>query len=177
MGWVSALTVGRWKRWYAELGLAALEERKRGVPRTQVPPRVRGRVIALTRMPPPMEAGLSHLVGRCLAAYLRQSEGVGVLALYRPRVVGEEPSAAPLGHVQDLQGSGFRGEGGRCRRAVTGPAQWCRGPLGGRGDAGPGSGSHPARPAGHVRRDGEAHRRLRSPRHPEPLRRLERRHV
>ncbi|MDT0343193.1 IS630 family transposase [Streptomyces litchfieldiae] len=87
---VSAPTVDRWKRRYAELGLAGLEEHKRGAPRVQVPPRVRGRVIALTRMSPPMETGLSHWSTRSLAAYLKRSEGISVSWHYIARVWREE---------------------------------------------------------------------------------------
>jgi len=57
---VAPLTVDRCKTRYAERGLAGLEEKLRGGPRTQVPPRVRAREIALTRMSPPTESGLSH---------------------------------------------------------------------------------------------------------------------
>lgn len=46
---VAPLTVDRCKARYAERGLAGLEERRRGGPRTQVPPQVRARVIAFRR--------------------------------------------------------------------------------------------------------------------------------
>ncbi|WP_432984790.1 helix-turn-helix domain-containing protein [Streptomyces sp. CA-135486] len=81
---VAPLTVDRCKARYAERGLAGLEEKRRGGPRTQVPPRVRARVIALTRMSPPAESGPVALVD---AAAGRPSEAagghLGVLALHR----------------------------------------------------------------------------------------------
>src|ERR1700749_1810083 len=57
---VSLPTVDRWKTRYAEQGLAGLVGRVPGSPREQVPPQVRARVIALTRMSPPASSGLSH---------------------------------------------------------------------------------------------------------------------
>ncbi|WP_129306238.1 helix-turn-helix domain-containing protein [Streptomyces sp. L2] len=69
---VAPLTVDRCKARYAERGLAGLEEKRRGGPRTQVPPQVRARVIALTRMSPPADSGLSHWSTRTLADHLRR---------------------------------------------------------------------------------------------------------
>jgi hypothetical protein len=45
---------------YAEHGLGGLVEKKRGGGKDQVPPQTRGQVIAVTRMTPPPESGLSH---------------------------------------------------------------------------------------------------------------------
>ncbi|WP_411147080.1 helix-turn-helix domain-containing protein, partial [Streptomyces sp. x-80] len=64
---VSLATVDRWKRRYAEHGLAGLEGEGPGGGREQVPARVRARVIALTRMTPPDGTGLSHWSTRELA--------------------------------------------------------------------------------------------------------------
>jgi hypothetical protein len=71
-------------------GLAGLEEKRRGGPRTQVPPRVRARVIALTRMSPPVESGLSHWSTRTLADHLKRREGVSVSWHYIARIRREE---------------------------------------------------------------------------------------
>ncbi|MEU1276085.1 helix-turn-helix domain-containing protein [Streptomyces sp. NPDC005799] len=51
---LAPLTVDRCKSRYAERGVAGLEDKRRGGPRTQVPPWTRVRVIALTRMSPPL---------------------------------------------------------------------------------------------------------------------------
>ncbi|MGW0551533.1 helix-turn-helix domain-containing protein [Streptomyces altiplanensis] len=61
---VTLPTVDRWKRRYAEQGLAGLEGDRPGRAREQVPARVRARVIALTRMTPPAGTGLSHWSAR-----------------------------------------------------------------------------------------------------------------
>jgi transposase len=75
---VSLPTVDRWVDRYAKLGLAGLEEHKRGAPREQVPARVRARILALTRITPPAETGLSHWSSREMAAYITRVEKVSV---------------------------------------------------------------------------------------------------
>jgi len=75
---VSLPTVDRWVDRYAEHGLAGLEERKRGAGREQVPAWVAARILALTRMSPPAETGLSHWSSRAMAAYLKRAEGITV---------------------------------------------------------------------------------------------------
>ncbi|WP_406419468.1 helix-turn-helix domain-containing protein [Streptomyces sp. NBC_01614] len=75
---------------YAERGMAGLEEQRRGGPRTQVPQQVRARVIALTRMSPPAESGLSHWSTRTLADHLKRREGVSVSCHYIARIWREE---------------------------------------------------------------------------------------
>ncbi|MFJ2723019.1 helix-turn-helix domain-containing protein [Streptomyces sp. NPDC087437] len=75
---VAPLTVDRCKSRYAERGVAGLEDKRRGDPRTQVPPRVRARVIALTRMSPSADSGLSHWSTRTLADHLKRHEGISV---------------------------------------------------------------------------------------------------
>jgi transposase len=75
---VSLPTVDRWVARYAADGLAGLEDGSHAAPREQVPGWVRGRVLALTRMTPPVETGLSHWSSREMAAYLKRSEGVSV---------------------------------------------------------------------------------------------------
>jgi Transposase and inactivated derivatives len=87
---VAPLTVDRCKARYAERGLAGLEEKRRGGPRTQVPPQVRARVIALTRMSPPAESGLSHWSTRTLADHLKRREGISVSWHYVARIWREE---------------------------------------------------------------------------------------
>ncbi|MBA2944533.1 IS630 family transposase [Streptomyces sp. PSKA28] len=87
---VSLPTVDRWKRRYAEHGLAGLEGDRPGGAREQVPARVRARVIALTRMTPPEGTGLSHWSTRELAKYLKRTEGVTVSWHYIARIWREE---------------------------------------------------------------------------------------
>jgi transposase len=83
-------TVDRCKARYAQRGITGLENKRPGAPRVQVPPRVRARVIALTRMLPPPETGLSHWSTRTLAAFLKRREGVSVSWHYVARVWREE---------------------------------------------------------------------------------------
>jgi transposase len=83
---VSLPTVDRWVDRYAVAGLAGLDERKRGGPREQVPARVPARILALTRMTPPAETGLSHWSSREMAAYLKRTEGVSVSWHYVARL-------------------------------------------------------------------------------------------
>ncbi|MFJ7062723.1 IS630 family transposase [Streptomyces microflavus] len=87
---VSLPTVDRWKRRYAEVGLAGLEGDRPGGAREQVPARVRARVIALTRMTPPDGTGLSHWSTRELAKYLKRTEGISVSWHYIARIWREE---------------------------------------------------------------------------------------
>lgn len=87
---VSLPTVDRWKARYAEHGLAGLENLRPGAPREQIPAWVRARVIALTRMSPPSDSGLSHWSTRELASYLKRSQGVTVSWHYIARVWREE---------------------------------------------------------------------------------------
>jgi hypothetical protein len=71
-------------------GLAGLEEKRRGGPRTQVPPQVRARVIALTRMSPSADSGLSHWSTRTLADHLKRRESISVSWHYIARIWREE---------------------------------------------------------------------------------------
>jgi transposase len=75
---VSLPTVDRWLDRYRRLGLAGLEEHKRGGGREQVPATVRARILALSRVTPPTETGLSHWSSRELAGYVSRIEGVSV---------------------------------------------------------------------------------------------------
>ncbi|RZB19866.1 hypothetical protein StrepF001_01215 [Streptomyces sp. F001] len=56
----------------------------------QVPVRVRARVIALTRMTPPVGTGLSHWSTRELAKYLERTENITVSWHYIARIWREE---------------------------------------------------------------------------------------
>ena len=87
---VSLPTVDRWKARYFEFGLAGLEGRLPGAPREQVSVRARSRVIALTRMSPPPDSGLSHWSSRTLSTYLKRREGISVSWNYVARIWREE---------------------------------------------------------------------------------------
>ena len=83
---VSLPTVDRWVDRYERDGLAGLEEYKRGGPREQVPARVAARILALTRMSPPVETGLSHWSSREMVSYLKRAEGISVSWHYVARL-------------------------------------------------------------------------------------------
>ena len=83
---VSLPTVDRWVDRFAELGLAGLEEHKRGGGHEQVPARVRDRILELTLAGPPPETGLSHLSSREMALYIGRTEGVKVSFGYVTRL-------------------------------------------------------------------------------------------
>jgi transposase len=71
-------TVYKWVDRYEQGGLAALEDYKpTGRPRS-VPAEVRARIIALTRLPPPAETGLTHWSSYEMSRYLKRHEGVAV---------------------------------------------------------------------------------------------------
>ncbi|MFI2188092.1 hypothetical protein [Streptomyces sioyaensis] len=65
-------------------------DRKRGGGEDQVPPQTRGRLIALTRMTPPPESGLSHWSTRTRAAHLKRTEGIKVSFRYVAGIWREE---------------------------------------------------------------------------------------
>ena len=75
---VSRPTVDFWIDRYGSGGVAALNDRPSGAPREQVPPAVRGRILALTRCTPPVELGLSHWSSREMANFLNRTEGIDV---------------------------------------------------------------------------------------------------
>ncbi|GIH18942.1 hypothetical protein Raf01_71140 [Rugosimonospora africana] len=75
---VSLPTVDRWVRRYLERGLDGLHDDPRGAGREQVPGWVAARILALTRMTPPADTGLSHWSSREMANYLRRTERVSV---------------------------------------------------------------------------------------------------
>src|SRR3954449_290265 len=67
---VSRPTVDLWLARYAADGAAGLLGEQPGAPREQVPADVRSRVLALTRVSPPAQTGLSHWSSRAMADYL-----------------------------------------------------------------------------------------------------------
>jgi transposase len=133
---VSRPTVDLWLSRFASGGVAGLLDRRRGAPREQVPAAVRGRVLALTRISPPARTGLSHWSSRELAAFVTRAEGVYVSHHYVAKL--------------------WRATGLKPHRHGT---------FDRREDPDPGPGPDPADAADRVRRDREAHPRLRATRH------------
>jgi transposase len=70
---VSRPTVDLWLARYGADGAAGLLAHRPGGPREQMPADVRSRVIALTRMTPPTETGLSHWSTRTMADYVTRT--------------------------------------------------------------------------------------------------------
>jgi len=75
---VSRPTVDLWLDRYRAEGIAGLLDRPRGAPREQVPAAVRARILAATRISPPVETGLSHWSSREMAAFIERTAGVSV---------------------------------------------------------------------------------------------------
>lgn len=71
---VSRPTVDLWLGRYAAEGIAGLLDRPRGAPREQVPAAVRARILAASRVSPPVETGLSHWSSREMAAFVLRTE-------------------------------------------------------------------------------------------------------
>jgi transposase len=72
---VSRPTVDLWLNRYRTEGIAGLLDRPRGAPREQVPAAVRARILAASRVSPPIETGLSHWSSREMAAFIVRTEG------------------------------------------------------------------------------------------------------
>jgi transposase len=70
---LSRPTVDLWLGRYATEGAAGLLGQRPGGPREQVPADVRSRVLALTRVTPPPETGLSHWSSRTMADYITRT--------------------------------------------------------------------------------------------------------
>ena len=78
MSGASRPTVDKWLKRYEECGLEGLVNvTSPGGPR-QIPDRIRGRVLALTRTTPPSALGISHWSSAEMARYIKKTEGVYV---------------------------------------------------------------------------------------------------
>ena len=75
---VSENTVRLWPGRYAADGLSGLDNADHPGKGKQVDPRVRGRVLALSRSSPPPQLGVTHWSSRLLAGWLKRSEGIDV---------------------------------------------------------------------------------------------------
>jgi len=78
MAGVAKPTVYNWIERYEQEGLNGLDDRKStGRPRS-VSGRDRARILALTKLPPPEETGLTHWSSYEMAKYLKRHEGISV---------------------------------------------------------------------------------------------------
>ena len=78
MSGASRPTVDKWLERYVQFGMEGLVSRTSpGGPR-QIPERIRGRVLALTRTTPPSALGISHWSSTEMARYIKKTEGVYV---------------------------------------------------------------------------------------------------
>src|SRR6188472_132632 len=174
---VSRPTVDFWIDRYGSGGVAALNDRPSGAPREQVPPAVRGRILALTRCTPPVELGLSHWSSREMADFLNRTEGIAVSHNYVATVwreaglkpwqagtfkLSRDPAFAEK--VADVVGLYLDPPGGAVVLSID------------EKDAGPGAGPNPADVARRLWQDGEANARLRAARHHQSVRRAQRAH-
>lgn len=75
---VSRPTVDQWLDRFAAEGVAGLLDRPRGAGREQVPASIRARILAASRVSPPVETGLSHWSSREMAAFIARTEAVEV---------------------------------------------------------------------------------------------------
>jgi transposase len=71
-------TVYKWVGRYLQGGLEALESLKSTGRPASVPAEVRGRIVALTKVPPPPETGLTHWSSYEMSKYLKKHGGVSV---------------------------------------------------------------------------------------------------
>ena len=107
--------------------------------RDQMSPRIRARILALTRTSPPAETGLSHWSSREMADYVRRTENTYVSHHYVAKLWrdnGLKPHRQ--GTFKVSRDPAFAREGRRHRRAVPRPTRRCRGPLDRRENADPG---------------------------------------
>ena len=141
---VSRPTVDFWIDRYGFGGVAALHDRPSGAPREQIPPTVRGRILALTRSTPPIELGLSHWSSREMANFLNRTEGIAVSHTYVATVWREAGLKPWQAGTFKLSRDPSSRESRRRRRPVPGSAGWRRRARPGQEDPGPGAGPNPA---------------------------------
>lgn len=78
MARTTVVTVNKWLRRYQDYGIEGLKNRTSPGSPLQIPPRIRARVLALTRQTPPAHLGLSHWTSGHMARYIKLTEGVYV---------------------------------------------------------------------------------------------------
>src|SRR4030081_3577241 len=121
---VSRPTVDLWLDRYRAEGIAGVLDRPRGAPRGQVPAAVRPRILAATRISPPVETGLSHWSSREMAAFIIRTDGVYVSHHYVAKLWRENGGKPQRqGPCKVSRGPGVRREGRRCGRALPVPAR------------------------------------------------------
>jgi transposase len=79
---LSRPTLDRWLGRYETDGLDGLLDRPSGLGREQVSGRIRARILAVSRVSPPSELGLSHWSSREMADYIFRTDGVRVSHTY-----------------------------------------------------------------------------------------------
>jgi transposase len=87
---VSRPTVDLWLSRYEAQGVGGFVDLPRGASREQVPARIRGRVLALTRATPPVETGLTHWSSREMARYITRTTGTSISWHYVAKLWREE---------------------------------------------------------------------------------------
>lgn len=71
-------TIDKWLAQYSSHGVEGLLNKKAPGRSRQIPERIRSRVLALTRISPPGELGISHWSSGEMAGYIKKTEGVYV---------------------------------------------------------------------------------------------------
>ena len=123
-------TVYKWIDRFEEGGLAGLDSRpSTGRPRS-VLGEVRARVLALTKVPPPAETGLTHWSSYEMACYLRRCEGISVSHNF-VSMLWREHGLQPhrQGTFKVSRDPDFPGEGRGHRGSVSGPPGGCGGAV------------------------------------------------
>jgi transposase len=123
-------TVYKWIDRFEEGGLAGLDSRpSTGRPRS-VSGEVRARILALTKVPPPAETGLTHWSSYEMARYLRRCEGISVSHNF-VSMLWREHGLQPhrQGTFKVSRDPDFPGEGRRHRGSVSGPPGGCGGAV------------------------------------------------
>jgi transposase len=75
---VSRPTLNLWRSRYREEGVAGLADRDRPGGRQQISAEVRSKIVALTRMTPPQDLGVSHGSSREMVTHLKKDPGIEV---------------------------------------------------------------------------------------------------
>lgn len=167
---VSRPTVDFWIDRYGFGGVAALHDRPSGAPREQIPPTVRGRILALTRSTPPIELGLSHWSSREMANFLNRTEGIAVSHTYVATVWREAG-------LKPWQAGTFKlSRDPEFAEKVADVVGLYLDPPGGAVVLSIGTGPNPADVAHRLWKDGEANARLRAAWHHQSVRRAQRAH-
>ena len=97
MSGASRPTVDKWLKRYAQFGMEGLVSETSPGGSRQIPDRIRGRVLALSRTTPPSVLGISHWSSTEMARYIKKTEGVYVSQTWVSRL-WREHGLAPWRH-------------------------------------------------------------------------------